>query len=201
MIHPHTELAHASDAIGAGVFVTHFIPRGTIVWVQDLDDTIYTPSEYAALCGRELAIVEKYAFVDSFGDYVLCGDIARYMNHSCEPATLSLGEYYEIAVRDLHPGDELTCEYGFLNLDQPMRCRCGSPSCRQWIRPEDPARYGADWEAQLREVLPELSRVHQPMWAMVQDLGEESTLLEAIRRGEPDLLLGVKRLRDGRLTG
>lgn len=194
MIHPHTELRHASAATGAGVFVTRFIPRGTVVWVQDPNDIVYTPEQYDTLPAAARAIAETYAYEDSFGNHVLCGDIARYMNHSCDPATLSLGEHCEIAARDLNPGDELTCEYGYLNLDRPMRCYCGAIGCREWVRPDDYARHGEAWDARVRELLPDLARVHQPMWSLVQDLGEEQALLEAIRRGDPRSLLGTNRL-------
>lgn len=50
----------------------------------------------------------------------MCWDWGRYMNHSCAPNTLGLGPYADVAVRDIHPGEQLTCEYGMLNLTEAM---------------------------------------------------------------------------------
>jgi len=188
MLHPFTELRPVDDDIGVGVFVTRFIERGTVVWVQDIRDQVVPMAHYERLGKTQRDILDKYAYEDSWGNLVLCWDIARYMNHSCSPATLSLGEYCEIAARDLHPGDELTCEYGFLNLDAPMPCHCGSPNCRAIITPDDYAEFGELWELAVRELLPHVSRAEQPLWALVEALHEDRAIREAIRQGDPSVL-------------
>ena len=35
MIHPNTKIEYINVQIGYGVFATHFIPKGTIVYVKD----------------------------------------------------------------------------------------------------------------------------------------------------------------------
>ena len=37
---------------------------------------------------------------------------------------------FEIAVRDIPPGAELTDDYRMLNKWLPYECACGSPECR-----------------------------------------------------------------------
>ena len=49
MIHPHTELQFISEKIGYGVIATKFIPKGTITWVLDKLDRIFTPEEVRAM--------------------------------------------------------------------------------------------------------------------------------------------------------
>jgi len=188
MLHPFTELRPIDEHVGVGVFVTRPIERGTVVWVQDVRDVIYTPQHYDRLPRPQRAIADKYAYEDSWGNLVLCWDLARYMNHSCEPATLSLGEYCEIATRDLAIGDQLTCEYGFLNLDEPMLCRCGAPTCRGIIAPGDYAELGHRWEHAVRRLLPSVNLVEQPLWALVEVLQEDIAIQEAILRGDPSIL-------------
>ncbi|GIW73359.1 MAG: hypothetical protein KatS3mg102_2901 [Planctomycetota bacterium] len=172
MIHPSTELRYISDAIGYGVVATAPIPCGTIVWVRDAFDVTITPARYAALAPEYRAILRKYAYIDRRGHYVLCWDLARYMNHSCEANCLSPGYEFELAVRDIAPGEQLTGEYGALNLEAHMECRCGSPRCRGIIRPDDVVRYAAEWDAQLQAAIAHLRAVPQPLWPLVREKRE-----------------------------
>jgi hypothetical protein len=48
--------------------------------------------------------------------YVLCGDDARFFNHSADPSVLCVEEP-NIAARDIHPGEELTCDYYTFDTD------------------------------------------------------------------------------------
>ena len=61
-------------------------------------------------------ILEKYTYVDRDGRHILCWDIARFVNHSCDPTSRSPGYDLEIAVRDIHPGEQVTDDYGSLNV-------------------------------------------------------------------------------------
>jgi SET domain-containing protein len=78
------------------------------------------------------------------------GNIARYINHSCEPNCESVidedGRVYIDAVRDIATGEELTMDYR-LQVDSAdpaewrelYACRCGSPGCRRtmvWFEAE-----------------------------------------------------------------
>jgi hypothetical protein len=65
-----------------------------------------------------------------------------FMNHSCEPNTYSAdsyngengGSYKTVALRDISPGDEITCDYDLFELDSRDKgidkCECGSSLCR-----------------------------------------------------------------------
>src|SRR3954466_9535827 len=108
MIHPHTELQYIDPRIGYGVVATRFIPRGTITWVSDGLDQVFPAGQKPALPKILEEQLDTYSFRDSDGNYILCWDHARFVNHSCQANCLSADFDCEIAVRDILPGEELT---------------------------------------------------------------------------------------------
>jgi uncharacterized protein len=179
MIHPHTELRLVNESIGHGVFATRFIPRGTIIWVRDDFDQTFTPEDYARMPAPYQAILEKYSFIDARGDLVLCWDHSRFFNHSCEANCLSAGYDFELAVRDIEPGEELTDDYGTLNLREPFTCLCGKAGCRGRITPHDMETHAPRWDALVRHAFPLISGVDQPLWAWLK---EKAEVEEALRQ-------------------
>ncbi len=179
MIHPHTELRLVNESIGHGVFATRFIPRGTIIWVRDDFDQTFTPEDYARMPAPYQAILEKYSFIDARGDLVLCWDHSRFFNHSCEANCLSAGYDFELAVRDIEPGEELTDDYGTLNLREPFTCLCGKTGCRGRITPHDMEAHAPRWDALVRHAFPLISGVDQPLWAWLK---EKAEVEEALRQ-------------------
>jgi len=182
MLHPDTELRFVNPWIGYGVFASRAIPKGTLTWVRcDLDQT-FAPEHVAGLSAYYRAIVDRYAFVDERGDHVLCWDHARFVNHGCEATCLSPGYGFEIAVRDIAAGEELTDDYGSLNIDVPFTCRCGSPACRREIRPDDLLAYGDRWDAIIAGAFFRISEVAQPLWELVR---EKEDVARALARVTP----------------
>ncbi len=172
MLHPHTELRHVSQQIGYGVFATQLIPKGSITWVRDDLDQTFAPHEILGFRKEYQDILEKYTFIDRTGHSVLCWDLARYMNHSCDANCLGAGYEFEIAVRDIRPGEELTDDYGTLNLRDLFPCFCQQPDCRKLIRPDDLTRLWEDWDVKLRSAFPLISAVEQPLKDLVRNLPE-----------------------------
>jgi hypothetical protein len=82
MMHPHTELRFIDESIGYGVFATQFIPKGTITWVLDELDQRFDEAHIMSLDLLLRDRLLKYCFRDEHGQYILCWDIARYVNHS-----------------------------------------------------------------------------------------------------------------------
>jgi uncharacterized protein len=59
-------------------------------------------------------------------------DPLRYTNHSCRPnAVLRIrqGRVEFYAMRDIAPGEEITCGYGESHHEGRLTCRCGAPGC------------------------------------------------------------------------
>jgi uncharacterized protein len=170
MIHPDTALRFVSPEIGYGVFATRVIPRGTITWVRDALDQVLTAAHVAALPVLQHETLDKYTFRDSAGNYVLCWDLARYMNHACAPSCLGTGYGFEVAVRDIAAGEELTDDYATLHLQahESFACHCGARQCRQWIGPEDAVTLAALWQGLFREACQVLAQVVQPLWPLMR---------------------------------
>jgi hypothetical protein len=169
MMHPSTELRFISEAIGFGVFATKRIPRGTITWAQCALDRVLPPAEVAAMGAAYRPTIDRYAYRNGRGDYVLCWDLARFMNHSCDPAVLSPGFDLDIAVRDVLPGEELTCEYALLNLEDEMPCMCGAPACRERLTPSDARRFLDSFDGRVRTAFGDVAHVPQPLAPFVRD--------------------------------
>lgn len=169
MIHPATELRLVDPEIGCGVFATAPIACGTIVWILCRFDLIFTPREAAALPAPYQPIIEKYAYVDADGNQILCWDNGRYVNHSCDPAMLGVGRGFEIAVRDIPRGEQITCDYGGLNLTTELACRCGAPACRGTIGGDDVLRRWPELDARTAAALRHARRVTQPLLPFARD--------------------------------
>jgi hypothetical protein len=171
MTHPDTELRYVNDVIGYGVFATRCIPRGTITWVRDDLDQAFSAAQILAMTEPYQHILSRYGYVDRQGSTILCWDHARFMNHSCDASCLSAGYDFEVAARDLQPGDELTDDYGTLNLDSSFTCACSLPQCRRLIQPDDSVRNAEHWDDILRAAFPSIRQVAQPLWPFVKDPG------------------------------
>lgn len=180
MIHPQTELRYIDPVQGHGVFATQFIPRGTITWALDPFDQVLSRQRVAELLPIQRTHVEEYAYVDSQGNYILCWDLGRYVNHGCDPTSRGVGSRFEIAVRDIQAGEQLTSDYAELNITAAFACRCGSPKCRGVVRSDDLFRYEQSWDAVVAAALPFLERVPQPLWPFVAN----DEVLRLIRAGE-----------------
>jgi len=133
---------------GNGVFATQVIPKGArIVRYMGL---LRTHDEVdAAYAGMEET---GHTFLFTLNDeYVidgnLKGNIARWINHSCEPNCEAVVEeddkgrtrhdkVFIEALRRIKPGEELTFNYGITlaerhtpKLKKLWGCRCGAPGC------------------------------------------------------------------------
>lgn len=169
VIHPDTELRFVNPEIGFGVFATRLIPKGTITWVRDRLDQSFTPGEIEQMPPPYHDLVLKYSFIDARCRFVLCWDHARFVNHSCEPTCLSAGYDFELAVHDIQAGEELTDDYGTLNLEYGFDCRCGSARCRTRIRPGDLLTYAAEWDRRVAEPFSLIRAAPQPLWPFLEE--------------------------------
>jgi hypothetical protein len=169
VIHPDTELRFVHPEIGLGVVATRLIPKGTITWVQDELDQVFSPSSVERLGHAYDAMLRKYTFVNGRGEYILCWDLARYVNHSCNPSCLSAGYNFEVAVRDIHPGEELTDDYATLNLEGSFACQCGTRQCRGTVREEDIYLHAEQWDAIVGDAFPLIGTNPQPLWPLVAE--------------------------------
>ena len=117
-----TRLA-ASAIHGVGLFAAEFIREGAVVWESHpAVDVRLTEGQISGLAGPCREQIRKYSYREKrTGLYVLCGDDARFFNHSDRPNCIDLcgGEVGDITVaaRDIAEGEELTCDYALFDLD------------------------------------------------------------------------------------
>ncbi len=166
MMHPNTEVRFINEEVGYGVVATKFIPRGTITWVQDELDRVFTPRDVKKMHAATQEMVDKYSFRNNKGHYVLCWDLAKYVNHSFKANCLSTAYDFELAVRDIHQGEQLTDDYGYLNVSEPFKAQ-NEGTERHTVYPDDLLRYHKTWDRQLSEAFQSFQAVEQPLQVFV----------------------------------
>jgi SET domain-containing protein len=131
---------------GWGVFATTFIKAGTRI-IEYRGERI-SREEANRRYARKLTqtthtflfILDEHTVLDG-GRF---GNLARYINHSCEPNCESLqdsrGRVFIEAIADIPPGVELTMDYHLQVADgnpdtwrRDYPCYCGTPSCRRTL--------------------------------------------------------------------
>lgn len=111
MLRVKTYLAQ-SGIHGIGLFAGEPIPKGAVVWGFDPPlDQRFTPDELARMPPSMKAFLARYAYSER-GTLVLCGDHARFMNHSPTPnCGNDPTRHFTLALRDIAQGEELTDDY------------------------------------------------------------------------------------------
>jgi hypothetical protein len=184
MIHPDTELQFISDVIGYGVVAKKLIPKGTITWVQDELDQVFTPQKAAQLSLLMQKYLETYCFTNNIGDHVLCWDNAKFVNHSFKSSCMSTAYDFEIAVRDIHPGEQLTDDYGYLNISEPFEV-VDEGTDRKIVYPDDILRYYAEWDQSIKDNMPAMTMVDQPLKKFIP--GETWQEFQKVMSGDAEL--------------
>lgn len=168
MIHPDTELRFINAVVGYGVVAKAFIPKGTITWVQDELDRIFNPVDIQGISLLMQDYLEKYAFTNNKGEKVLCWDHAKYVNHSFNSSCMSTAYDFEIAIRDIYPGEQLTDDYGYLNVTEPFEPE-REDCIRRIVYPDDILRYYKIWDEQILQNLSNIKSVRQPLQKFVNN--------------------------------
>lgn len=107
-----TKLAPSKIA-GIGLFADEDISKDTVVWRFDSSiDVLLTKEDIDRLSEVSKIQVYNYAFLDvDHKKYMLCGDDARFFNHSSDNNCTDEFSNITIALRDIAKGEELTVDY------------------------------------------------------------------------------------------
>lgn len=163
MLHPDTQSHTFDPSIGQGVRATKKIPRGTVVWVRDALDIVIRRPQRRLLPAEMRPVLDRLGYQDHEGNWTLCWDNAKYVNHSCDPTMRGVGPDAMIAVRDILQGQELTCDYAECNLEQELACRCGSHQCRKQITGDDLVHLHRVWQVAVQRAVLYAPKVPQPL--------------------------------------
>ena len=187
MIHPDTELAFINKEIGYGVVATKRIPAGTITWVLDRLDREFSPMELENMEPLYQDILNTYTYRNNKGNFVLCWDHGRYVNHSFNANCLSTAYDFEVAIRDIEVGEQLTDDYGYLNITKPFR-GIDEGTKRKIVYPDDLLRYHKIWDNKISKVFPKIlqheqvlgSLIPQSIWNEVIAVAKKEKPMESI---------------------
>jgi len=112
---------------GTGLFAAQLIPKGSVIWRYVAGhDTVLSREQFEKLEPAERLAWEQFAYVSRFTGMLVCsGDDYVFMNHSHDPNVgvapiFEQPEGYDIALRDIQPGEELLFDY---------RCFGEDPCC------------------------------------------------------------------------
>lgn len=186
-MHPKTELKLISKEIGYGVVAKEFIPAGTITWVLDDLDREFTPAQCKKMKPIFQEILDTYCYRNNKGNLVLCWDYGRYVNHSFKSNCLSTAYDFEIAIRDIHPGEELTDDYGYLNVSEPFR-GIDEGTRRKTVYPDDLLNHHKTWDSTLQQNFANITKVEQPLrqlltpklWDEIEQISEGKKEMDSI---------------------
>jgi uncharacterized protein len=113
----------ASPIHGFGLFALQAVPKGTPVWAfQPGFDHDFAPAQFAALPPLAKAHARWFCYVSQLdGHVILSGDHACFINHSPNPTTGAPPDAHvpvvTVALRDIAPGEEITCNYYAYDAD------------------------------------------------------------------------------------
>lgn len=114
---------------GFGLIAHEFIPKDTIVWrFAPGFDVVLSEAEVQKLPPPAREQVLHYGFFSAVLDrHILCADDDRFTNHSDSANTRFHGDH-ATAIRDIHPGEEITDDY--TAFGKPMH-RATRPPARE----------------------------------------------------------------------
>jgi uncharacterized protein len=114
---------------GIGLFARTKIGKGTIYWFRNENfDRLFTPEALATFPANVATYIQKHGFLEVTGNWYLCGDNARFTNHSKTPNFINHFDAsglvdYCFTDRDILAGEEILCNY----FDTCQSCANGLP--------------------------------------------------------------------------
>lgn len=123
----------AQEDIGADEMVIEYVGQVVRPTLSDVRENRY----------ERQGIGSSYLFridLDYVVDATKCGNLARFINHSCDPncyaKVITVENEKKIVIYSKQPiayGEEITYDYKFPLEDEKIRCLCGAKTCRKYL--------------------------------------------------------------------
>ncbi len=130
---------------GRGVYARALIPADTRI-VEYRGERISNAEADRRYPDDEFAAHHTFLFAlddDTMIDAAYGGNLARWINHSCDPnceAVEEDGRIFIESIRDIPPGEELAYDYNYIlperhtpRMKKRFPCHCGAAACRGTI--------------------------------------------------------------------
>ena len=115
---------------GLGVFAAEAIPQPRKIG-ELRGEAISVREARRRAKGRERIHIVEVSETRAV-DATASNDALRNTNHSCSPNAqlrIAQGRVEFYALRNIEPGEEITCDYGESHHEGRLTCRCGAPNC------------------------------------------------------------------------
>lgn len=163
MLNPNIQLQFINESVGFGLRASQFIPKGTIIWAHDKFDVVITGKEMEHLEEIYKKTLIKYAYRNQHGDFIFYWDNARFMNHSFDSNCILTAYDFEIAIRDIAAGEEITSDYGCYNVPGIVNLLPENSAQRTAITPHDILLYHQLFDEKASQGLACFDKVEQPL--------------------------------------
>ena len=119
---------------GKGCFATQFFPKGRKIaeYTGELISEREVARRVKMRRKHRICAIDQGRHLDGSRG----GNGTQYINHSCQPNSymrVTRGHLLFMALRDIRPGEEITCDYVSTHHPDTYRCRCKSRKCRGTI--------------------------------------------------------------------
>lgn len=92
----------------------------------------------------------------------------RYINHSFHANCVGTAYELELAARDIYPGEQITDDYGTLNVDAPFYCIPEANASRRIVMPDDLLTYYRQWDELACAAFKQFNHIPQPLVSLVK---------------------------------
>lgn len=174
MMHPNTTAGYINPDKGIGIVATAPLPVGTIVYVYDSMEIVVRPDDPRLKSPLYSQLFDHFSFSDKHGNRVVCWDHGRYMNHCCNPNTLSMTNGCNIVIRDIAAGEELTEDYGLWRMVKPVPLVCQHANCRKVVGLADNPMIADHCDILIKQAIMHWRNVPQAMLPIL----DEATITE-----------------------
>ena len=160
-----------AEGKGMGLFAKRFIPKGTMV-TGECDKYMVIPSEhFSRLTRQEQESMLHFCVTGKDGSVLVLTDEGRFMNHSCNANILETGFGFDIVVKDITEGEELTADYrqfyDHLYGKAPLACTCSEKPHIVVFSDKLQASMRGIWNSKIMEALLLVDKVPQPLSRIV----------------------------------